>query len=70
MSTKPTIAADTLYVSPTLPTHWIAREGHQIVMWPAIPDGWAQRTPYVGPTRALTPCDGIEAAGTGWRAGT
>jgi hypothetical protein len=56
-----------LFRSPDLPGRWIGEDKHGgLVHWPAEPGGWAQRTPYTGPKRALEEVEPVLARGTGW----
>lgn len=57
---------NSLYYTPSLPSHWITREGDGLVMWPAEADGWSRRTPYRGHATALIEAPTYNAKGTGW----
>jgi hypothetical protein len=59
-----------LYRSQEMPDRWIGEDKHgALVHWPVEPGGWAQRTPYTGPKRALEEVDPRLARGTGWPGG-
>src|SRR5215218_5696893 len=59
-----------LYRSQEMPGRWIGEDKHGgLVHWPAIPKGWAQRTPYTGGRRQLEELAPAMARGTGWPGG-
>lgn len=59
-----------LYRSEKHPGLWIGKDAQGgIVQWPAEPAGWAKRTPYGGPRRALEEVERNLARGTGWPGG-
>ena len=37
-----------VYWTPTLPQHWIFRDGDDVFRVPTSESGWAQRKPYTG----------------------
>jgi len=60
-----------LFRSDTLPDQWVGEDKHgRLMVWPAKPRGWLQRTAYDGPKRGtLIEVDPAEARGTGWPGG-
>lgn len=62
-----TLAAMRLYRSTEHPDFWIGEDAHGILMvWPAKPKGWTQRTGYAGARRQLEEVEPALARGTGW----
>ena len=55
-----------LFGAPSLPGHWVAEESGELLMFPALADGWSKRTPYRGHRRALAAVPAYNALGTGW----
>lgn len=53
--------------APEFAGYLISEDDHgSLVAWPAEPKGWARRTPYTGPKRALEEVPRVQAKRTGW----
>src|SRR4051812_47555584 len=62
-----TIEPMRLYRSREVPDHWIGEDKHGALMvWPAVSNGWLQRTAYTGGKRQLEEVEPALARGTRW----
>lgn len=56
-----------LYRPLDLPGHLVGEDkAGKLMLFPATPRGWSQRTAYDGPRRGLPDADREESRGTGW----